>query len=135
MTSVRDLGDHRWAVVERARSGGGGSTVVAAGPPITSQGGHCASMGGEVSGGPEAMRAAVRERVDRGAAVVKIMASGGVMTPGTDVFACQFGIEELRAAVDEAYRSGLPVAAHAHALSAVEQCFEAGSTSWSTAAA
>jgi imidazolonepropionase-like amidohydrolase len=83
-------------------------------------------MGGETSGGPDALRAAVRERAERCAAVVKIMASGGVMTPGTDVYACQFGLDELRAAVDEAHRHGLPVTAHAHALAAVEQCMDAG---------
>lgn len=126
VTAVRDLGDHRWAVLEQFRADDAGPTVVAAGPPLTSPRGHCSSMGGEVSTGPDAMRVAVRARVDRGAAVVKIMASGGVMTPGTDVFACQLTVEELRAAVDEAHRHGLPVTAHAHALTAVERCVEVG---------
>ena len=63
-----------------------GPTVVASGPPLTSPGGHCWAMGGEATG-TGALRAAVRERVERGADVVKIMASGGVMTPGTDMLA------------------------------------------------
>src|SRR4051794_307108 len=75
VTTVRDLGDADWAVVDRHRGAGPGPTVVAAGPPLTSPGGHLWWMGGEVSG-VEQLRRAVRERADRGADVVKIMASG-----------------------------------------------------------
>ena len=55
VTSVRDLGDHRWAVLDHARANDVGPTVVGSGPPLTSPGGHCSSMGGEVSGGPGAI--------------------------------------------------------------------------------
>ena len=72
------------------------------------------------------LRRAVRERAERGAAVVKIMASGGVMTPGTDMLAGQFSVGQLRAVVEEAHRLGLPVTAHAHALPAVERSAAAG---------
>ncbi|WP_448619305.1 amidohydrolase family protein [Geodermatophilus sp. URMC 65] len=125
VTAVRDLGDHHWTVLARAGRGGVGPTVVAAGPPITSPGGHCWSMGGEASG-VEALRRAVRERAERGAGVVKVMASGGVLTPGTDVTACQFTPEQLQVLVDEAHRLGLPVTAHAHGLAAVERSVAAG---------
>jgi imidazolonepropionase-like amidohydrolase len=125
VTAVRDLGDRQWAVVDRHRHRATGPTIVASGPPITSVGGHCAAMGGEVSGAGE-LRRAVRDRAERGADLVKIMASGGVMTPATDVRACQFTLEEVRAVVDEAHRLGLAVTAHAHALTAVEQCVAAG---------
>ncbi|PWW24279.1 imidazolonepropionase-like amidohydrolase [Geodermatophilus normandii] len=123
VTAVRDLGDVGWAVVERAP--GPGPTVVASGPPITSPAGHCASMGGATAG-VDALRAAVRERAERGAGVVKLMASGGAMTAGTDMAACQFTSAEVHAVVEEAHRLGLPVTAHAHALGAVRQVLAAG---------
>jgi imidazolonepropionase-like amidohydrolase len=125
VTTVRDLGDHEWAVVDGFRDWPGGPTVVASGPPITSIGGHCASMGGEASGVDE-LRAAVRERVERGADLVKIMTSGGVMTPGTDILSCQFSDDELQAVVDEAHALGLPVTAHAHGVPSVRQSIAAG---------
>jgi imidazolonepropionase-like amidohydrolase len=125
VTSVRDLGDHHWAVVDRYRDWADGPTVVAAGPPITSVGGHCASMGGEASGVDE-LRIAVRERAERGADLVKIMTSGGVMTAGTDVLAVQFSDDELAAVVEEAHRLGLPITAHAHGVTSVRQSLAAG---------
>lgn len=125
VTAVRDLGDQGWAVVDRHRHGVDGPAVVASGPPITSIGGHCAAMGGEVQG-ERALRRAVRERAEHGADLVKIMTSGGFMTRNTDVSACQFTLAELRAVVDEAHRLGLPVTAHAHAVTAVRQCVDAG---------
>ena len=126
VTTLRDLGDPHWSVVDRRDAPRAGEPhIVASGPPITSVGGHCWMMGGEVAG-VDALRAAVRERAERRVDVVKIMASGGNMTPGTDVAACQFTLQELRAVVDESHRVGLRVTAHAHALTAVEQAIEAG---------
>ncbi len=90
VTTVRDLGDKAWAVVDwRARPATGLPTVLASGPPITSRRGHCWNMGGE-SSGLEELRTAVQERVRRGVDVVKIMASGGMLTLGTEVDQCQF---------------------------------------------
>ncbi|MGY1725713.1 amidohydrolase family protein [Geodermatophilus sp. SYSU D01062] len=127
VTTVRDLGDRRWAVLDRRDEGTAGlPTIVASGPPITSVRGHCWHMGGEAAG-PEQLRAAVAERAERGVDVVKVMASGGGTTPGTDVLACQFTTEELRLVVDAAHAAGLPVTVHAHALAAVEQALAAGS--------
>jgi imidazolonepropionase-like amidohydrolase len=82
-------------------------------------------MGGEAAG-EVGVRRAVRERVEHGVDVVKVMTSGGAMTLGTDVTACQFTLAELRALVDEAHRAGLPVTAHAHAVPAVEMSLAAG---------
>nr|WP_277394616.1 amidohydrolase family protein [Blastococcus litoris] len=124
VTAVRDLGDAHWAVADRHRGRRLGPTVVAAGPPITTPDGHCAAMGGGATG-EAGLRRAVRERVAHGVDVVKIMTSGGLMTRTTDVLACQFTLRELRAVVDEAHAAGLPVAAHAHPLAAVELCVAA----------
>jgi len=128
VTTVRDLGDRRFAVLEwrsSSRSRGVYPSVVAAGPPITSPGGHCANMGGEATG-TEQLLAAVRERAERGVDVVKIMASGGFATAGTQVMLCQFTLDEVRAVVGEAHAAGLPVTAHAHGLPAVHMAMEAG---------
>ncbi|WP_436535731.1 amidohydrolase family protein [Actinoplanes sp. HUAS TT8] len=126
VTTVRDLGDRRDAVLAwRNRAVPGLPTVVAAGAPITSVGGHCWSMGGEARDEGE-IRAAVRQRAAAGADVIKIMASGGVFTPGTDTTTPQFTDAELAAAVSQAHALGLPVTAHAHALAAVHQALRAG---------
>ena len=100
-------------------------TVLASGPPITSPGGHCHALGGEVSGRDDIARA-VRERADRRVDVVKVMASGGMTTAGTDVLGTQFSDDDLTFLVHEAHRHGLPVTAHAHSLPAVEQALAAG---------
>jgi imidazolonepropionase-like amidohydrolase len=131
ITTVRDLGDRLWsAVAWRDRQRGAGLSaplpaIIASGPPITSVGGHCWSMGGQVDGA-DGLRTAVHARADRRVDVVKIMVSGGTMTPGTDVLQCQFALADLRIAVTEAHRLGLPVTAHAHGLPAVERAVQAG---------
>jgi len=127
VTTVRDLGDHHWAVLERAAGGprAGEPRVLASGPPVTTQGGHCWSMGGQ-AGGPRQLADAVRERVERGADVVKVMVSGGSMTPGSDLLALQFDAEEVGLLVRLAHAAGLPVTAHAHSVAAVEVSLAAG---------
>ncbi|MFD9698424.1 amidohydrolase family protein [Lentzea sp. NPDC059081] len=123
VTTVRDLGDRDWSVLEqRSRHR---VRILASGPPITCPRGHCWSMGGEASG-EDALRRAVRDRAERGADVVKIMASGGFATPGTAVDDCQFTEQDLRVVVDEAHAHGLPVTAHAHSLAAVQRAVAAG---------
>jgi imidazolonepropionase-like amidohydrolase len=127
VTTVRDLGDRDYLSLklrERFRS----TTlphIVAAGPPITTNGGHCYFLGGEAEG-EAALRAAVRERADRGCDVVKVMVSGGNLTPGSQPHESQYDLAALRIVVDEAHRAGLPAAAHAHGAQAVADAVEAG---------
>ncbi|TWG19700.1 imidazolonepropionase-like amidohydrolase [Micromonospora taraxaci] len=127
ITTVRDLGDRRDAVLRWRDRGVRDDlpSVVAAGAPVTSIGGHCWALGGEASG-VDGVREAVRLRAAAGADLVKIMASGGVFTPGTDTTRPQFTDQELAAALNQAHDVGLPVTAHAHALSAVEQALRVG---------
>jgi imidazolonepropionase-like amidohydrolase len=125
VTAVRDLGDAHWTVVDRHRGHAAGPTVVGSGPPITCPDGHCAGMGGAAAGA-DGLRRAVQERADHGVDVIKVMVSGGAMTPGTDVTACQFTQDELRVLVDEAHRAGLAVTGHAHAVPAVQMCLAVG---------
>jgi len=130
VTTVRDLGDRDWFVADRRADRAGLPRVLASGPPITAGGGHCAVMGGAVPGIrgsrlPQLL-AAVDARAERAVDVVKIMASGGVMTPGTDPAVAEFDLPELRAVVERAHARGLPVTAHAHALDAVRGAVRAG---------
>ncbi|GAA3567636.1 amidohydrolase family protein [Nonomuraea rosea] len=128
VTAVRDLGDRRGAVPawrNGAKHAADLPAVVASGPPVTSVRGHCWYLGGEARGERE-MREAVRRLAESGADVVKVMASGGVLTPGTDTMNPQLTDAELAAVVAESRALGLPVTAHAHALTAVEQAIRAG---------
>ncbi len=92
---------------------------------MTSVGGHCHYLGGEVSGEAE-IRSAIAARVDHGVDVVKVMASGGMLTPGTDQLGSQFSDQDFQLIVDLAHAAGLPVTAHAHALVAVRQALTVG---------
>ncbi len=123
VTTVRDLGDRDYLALRLRASAAALPTIVAAGPPITSAGGHCHFLGGVAECG---VRQAVREHAERGVDVIKVMASGGAMTPGSALDTPQFTPDDLVALVDEAHRHGLPVTAHAHALGAIADGVAAG---------
>ncbi|HMG45036.1 MAG TPA: amidohydrolase family protein [Acidimicrobiales bacterium] len=126
VTTVRDLGDRNYLALRlRDATDHGLPTIVAAGPPITTPGGHCHFLGATAQG-ESAVRAAVREHAARGVDVIKVMASGGFITPGSTGLVPQFDADELRAAVDEAHRHGLPVTAHAHSTLSVAAALDAG---------
>ena len=125
VTTVRDLGDRGYLSLG-LRGRLGLPTIVAAGPPVTTPGGHCHYLGGVAEPTEAGVRAAVREHVERGVDVIKIMASGGTLTPGTYQHLPQFTRDVLRAAVDEAHRHGLQVTAHAHAVQAIADAVAAG---------
>lgn len=130
VTTVRDLGDRGYLALDlrdqsRAGTAGPLPTIVAAGPPITTPCGHCHFLGGAASG-DRALRAAVRERAERGVDVIKVMASGGNMTPGSLAHEPQFGAASLRVIVDEAHHHRLPVTAHAHSARSIADAVAAG---------
>jgi imidazolonepropionase-like amidohydrolase len=113
VTTVRDLGDRGYlSLTLRGRPGL--PAIVAAGPPITTPGGHCHYLGGVAEPTEKGVRAAVREHVDRGVEVIKIMASGGTLTPGTRQELSQFPFPEVRkrmpailASIRRLHRAGL----------------------------
>ena len=125
VTTVRDLGDRDYLSLG-LRGRPGLPTIVAAGPPVTTPAGHCHYLGGGAEPTEAGVRAAVREHVERGVDVIKIMASGGTLTPGTYQHLPQFTPELLWAAVDEAHRHGLQATAHAHAVQAIADGVAAG---------
>ena len=130
VTTVRDLGDRDYCVVarrdrQRAAAARVEPAVVASGPPVTSVGGHCDFMGGEVAGTASIERA-VRERVERGVDIVKVMVSGGVHTQGSDAMRTQFDTVDLAQIVALTHAAGLPVTAHAHSTPGLEQAIEVG---------
>jgi imidazolonepropionase-like amidohydrolase len=126
VTTVRDLGDTRFRTLAlRDRLEPGAPRIVASGPPLTVPRGHCHFLGG-VAGDLDAARRLVSEHHERGVDVIKVMASGGMVTTGTDVFGVQFERETLGAVVDSAHRVGLAVLAHAHSLSGIRHALDAG---------
>ena len=81
----------------------------------------------EVCRGPQEVRAAVRAQIERGAGVIKVMATGAMLSPESeDARAAQFSLAELRAAVAAASEAGVPVAAHAHAVEGIRAAVDAG---------
>jgi imidazolonepropionase-like amidohydrolase len=125
-TTVRDLGDTRYVTLGfRDAAEAGVPRIVAAGPPLTTRGGHCHYLGG-IAEGPTEISAALAERVERGVDVVKVMASGGMLTPGSDQVGVQFSPDDLRLIVHLAHEAGLRVLAHAHSLRGAWHALEAG---------
>lgn len=125
VTTVRDLGDARYRTLG-FRNRSGLPRVLAAGPPLTSVGGHCHYLGGEVAKSAGSLESAVAEHAEHGVDVIKVMATGGMLTPGTDVLGTQFTEAEIRRVVVAAHRYGLPVLAHAHSLLGAWNAVRAG---------
>lgn len=126
ITTIRDLGDRDYLTLP-LRGRDGLPTLLCAGPPITALEGHCWYLGGEVdpADGERALRAAVRERVEQGCDVVKIMVTGGFLTPTHPMWSPQFSLDDLRVMVDEAHGRGTPVAAHCHGPAGIEHAVRA----------
>ena len=131
-TTVRDVGsrDHSIFQLARAVESGllPGPRIVAAGRAICMIGGHARFIGQEADG-PDAVVAAVQAQLDAGAQVVKFIASGGVLTPGTSPDSAQMTPEELAAGMTAARRAGRRVAAHAHSAQGMKNAIRAGAHS------
>ena len=141
-TSVRDVGaaDYTVVAVRDAISAGDipGPRIWASGPALSITGGHCddnfsppeqrrTAQG--VADGPWAARAQVRENIKYGANAIKMCATGGVFSRGTEVGEFQYSQEEMRAIVEESHNRDLVVAAHAHGTRGIRAAILAGADS------
>jgi imidazolonepropionase-like amidohydrolase len=138
-TTVRNLGAEGYSDValrDAIRDGDViGPRLFVSGPPLSITGGHCDEnllapeyhhSAEGVADGPWAARAKVREVIKYGADVIKICASGGVLSKGDNVGAAQYTLEELKAIVEEAHKLGRKVAAHAHGTQSIKDAILAG---------
>jgi imidazolonepropionase-like amidohydrolase len=142
VTTIRDVGsaDFMDVALRNAIEQGlvQGPRILAAGHAIGSTGGHCDSSpfppgsvkaSGVMEGicnGPDECRHAVREQMKFGADVIKICASGGVLSESDPVDVPQLTPDELAAIVGEAHAWGRKVAAHSHGDLAARQAVAAG---------
>jgi imidazolonepropionase-like amidohydrolase len=138
-TTVRNVGARGYSdVALRDAINAGdvpGSRMIVSGPALGITGGHCDNnllpfeyhaTGDGVADGIEPVQHKVREVIKYGADVIKICATGGVMSKGDDPNTSQFTLEEMKAIVAEAHRLGRKVAAHAHGAQGVTWASEAG---------
>ena len=102
-----------------------GPRLLCCGQPLTTPGGHCAFWHGVVSSRAEIERVVARQ-LERGSDWIKVMATGGVFTPGSRPRDTQFDAEALAAIVAAARRGGRPVAAHCHGTAGIEAALRAG---------
>jgi imidazolonepropionase-like amidohydrolase len=112
-----------------------GPRMLVSGPPLGITGGHCDndllayeyhSSAEGVADGIAAVQHKVRETIKYGADVIKICATGGVLSMGDSPQASQYTLEEMRAIVADAHRLGRKVAAHAHGAQGILWASEAG---------
>ncbi len=144
-TSVRDVGSAPFMAVDlRNAINEGfipGPRVVASGPGLSITGGHGDLNGYSpwiqnitppeirafgIADGVDAVRHAVRGQIKYGVDVIKILASGGVLSKGDQPGAPQYDYEELKAAADEAHKAGRKIAAHAHGAQSIKDSIRAG---------
>ncbi len=144
-TSVRDVGSSPFMAVDLRNSINEGyiigPRVVASGPGISITGGHGdlnnyspetrvtmfpEERDYQIADGPDQVRHVVRAQVKYGVDVIKILATGGVLSKGDSPGAPQFTFEELKVAADEAHMAGRKIAAHAHGTQGIKNAILAG---------
>jgi imidazolonepropionase-like amidohydrolase len=140
-TTVRDMGERSGAIfaLRRAINEGmiAGPRILAAGSTITPTGGHAQTYGYRedinalfastgVCDGAEDCRRAVRKQISRGADVIKLVATGGVLSDIQAGVDQQFTDDELASIVQTAHRLGRKVAAHAHGAGGINAALRAG---------
>ncbi|MFW6097579.1 MAG: amidohydrolase family protein [Chloroflexota bacterium] len=128
-TTVRDVGGQDYIEMSlRAAMEAGhieGPRLLTSGKIITMTGGHAHFAAREADGVDE-LRKAAREQIKAGADNIKLMATGGAATPGQDVQASQFTVEEMAAAVQAAHAMGRTAAAHCHGADGIKNALLAG---------
>jgi imidazolonepropionase-like amidohydrolase len=139
VTTVRNLGAGGFIDVALRDTINAGDVIgprmFVSGPSLGITGGHCdnnllpvdfnASSDG-VADGPWEVAKKVRRNIKYGADLIKICATGGVLSKGTKVGVQQYSLEEMQMVVTEAHRRGITVAAHAHGTEGVYAAIEAG---------
>lgn len=140
-TTIRNLGVSRFddmalrLAIEEGRFPG--PRMWNAGHGLSITGGHGDSNGyqpealerdyrGGIADGPDECRKAVRYQIKHGADVIKVMATGGVLSEGDAVGATQYSLAELKAIVEEAAKFDRKVAAHAHGTEGIKLAVSAG---------
>jgi imidazolonepropionase-like amidohydrolase len=102
-----------------------GPRMLAAGAPITTTAGHCNWLGNRADSKGEAIKA-VRTLVQQEADFVKVMATGGSLTPASNRYTCQYSKKELKAVAREAHRLKRRVVAHCNAAEGIRRSTAAG---------
>jgi imidazolonepropionase-like amidohydrolase len=141
-TTVRDAGGADYGFRMALEEGHfPGPRLLVSGRYISQTGGHgdkrrraewtdpidcCVGMVGFIADGPDEVRRAARENIRRDVDQIKIMASGGAMSPSDELDTTQFTVAEMRAAVEEAQAVGKYVLSHAYSDTAVRRAIEAG---------
>jgi imidazolonepropionase-like amidohydrolase len=139
ITTVRNVGASGFVDVDLRDAINAGQVagphMQVSGPLIGITGGHCDenllpiryhAVGDGVADGIAAVQHKVRENIKYGADLIKICATGGVLSKGDDPQASQFTLEEMQAMVADAHRLGRRVAAHAHGAQGILWATEAG---------
>jgi imidazolonepropionase-like amidohydrolase len=138
-TSVRNVGAGGYTDVDLRDAVNAGQVpgphMLVSGPPLGITGGHCDEnllpikyhvVGDGVADGIAAVQHKVRENIKYGSDLIKICATGGVLSKGDDPQASQYTLEEMQAIVADAHRLGRKVAAHAHGAQGILWATQAG---------